>query len=661
MKNTEIKKRIEKLRDQITDLRFKYHNLNDPNVTDDVYESLTRELVALEKEYPEYADPNSAVNRVAGEPLPFFTKVTHSSRMLSLNDAFSMDDVNEWEKRILKLLSNVDDINYFCEVKLDGLAVSLTYNDGKFTQGATRGDGFVGEDVTLNLRMIDNIPLVLKGNPKGIINIRGEVVMSKNVWKRINDQNKKLGKTIFANTRNAAAGSLRQLDPELVRERHLDFFAYDIAEFPKNLGIENHSDKHNSLRDFGFVVEENEKIAKNLSEVQNFIDEVGKKRDSFSYGTDGIVICVDSIDLAQKLGVVGKAPRYAIAFKYPAERATTQVLDITVNVGRTGVLTPLAHFIPTVVAGSTVSKATLHNMDQINRLDIRIGDTVVIQKAGDIIPEVVQVLSDMRIGKEKKFVMPKKCPVCQSQVEAKDIFYYCTNKKCSARDSRQMIHFVNAFEIYEIGPKILDRLKEEGLITDVADIFSLEEPDLSGLERFGEKSALNIITSIHNHKKVLFWRFIYALGILHVGEQTARDLANHFENLDNFMKAKLEDIEIIENIGPVVSISILEFLQEKQNQILIKKLIDNGVKIQKAQINKEGSLYSKVFVLTGTLPTLSREDAKKMIIENGGKVSGSVSTKTDFVLAGDSAGSKYNEAKKLGVQILTEDEFLKML
>lgn len=660
MNNTEIKKRIEKLRDQITDLRFKYHNQNDPSVTDDVYESLTRELVKLEREYPEFADPNSALNRVAGEPLPFFTKVTHSTRMLSLNDAFSMDDVIDWEKRILKLLPNTKKVNYFCEVKLDGLAVSLTYKDGVFMQGATRGDGFIGEDITMNLKMIDNIPLKLNENIKGMINVRGEVVMSKNVWQRLNNKNKKLGKTLFANTRNAAAGSLRQLDAELVKERHLDFFAYDIAEFPGSLNIINHSDKHKLLRDLGFVVESHEKIAKNLKEVKDFIDELGKKRANFSYGTDGIVVNVDSLELEKSLGIVGKAPRYAIAFKYPAERATTTVLDITVNVGRTGVLTPLAHFTPTVVAGSTVSKATLHNMDQINRLDIRIGDTVVIQKAGDIIPEVVQVLTDMRIGKEKKFVMPKNCPVCNSLVESKDIFYYCTNKNCMARNSRQMIHFVNAFEIYEIGPKILDRLKEEGLITDVADLFSLEESDLSGLDRFGEKSALNIITSIEKHKKVLFWRFIYALGILHVGEQTARDLANNFETLDKFLKAKSTEIEAIENIGPVVAQSIFEFINEKQNQVLINKLINNGVKIQKAEINKGGSLYGKVFVLTGTLPTLSREDAKKMITENGGKVSGSVSAKTDYVLAGDSFGSKYNDAKKLGVKILTEDEFLKM-
>lgn len=660
MAKDKIKNRIEKLRAEISGLRYKYHVTNDPSVTDDVYESLTRELVKLEKENPEFQDANSAVFRVAGSALPEFKKFTHTSRMLSLNDAFGEDEVSEWEARTSKLLPNKK-FSYFCEVKLDGLAVSLTYIDGIFIQGATRGDGFVGEDITENLKMIDNIPLVLAKKIKGILVVRGEVVMSKNVFARLNKKNKTAGKTVFANTRNAAAGSIRQLDPKLVKERHLDFFAYEIAEFPKSMNITTHSQKHHTLRDLGFVVDEHEKKAKNLEEVFKFVHQIGEKRPSLPYGTDGVVIAVDEIEFARTLGVVGKAPRYAVAYKFPAERATTQVLDITVNVGRTGVLTPLAHFVPTIVAGSKVSKATLHNMDQIERLDIRVGDTVVIQKAGDIIPEVVQTLVNMRSGKEKKFKMPKSCPVCQSAVEVKDIFYYCTNTNCPARNSRQMIHFVNAFEIYEIGPKILDRLKEEGLITDIADLFTLEEADLSGLERFGEKSASNIIASIDNHKEILLWRFIYALGIMHVGEQTARDLAHHFETLPKFLKAKLSELESIENIGPIVAQSIFKFLSDKHNVALVQKLIDNGVKIKRAHINKSSSISDKIFVLTGTLPTMSREMAKKIILENGGKVASSVSAKTDFVLAGESAGSKLDDARKLGIKVVSEAEFQKML
>lgn len=661
MGKIETEKRIKKLRLQINELRHKYHTQNDPAVTDDVYESLTRELISLEKEYPEFVVANSPINRVAGEPLPFFTKVEHSSRMLSLNDAFSHDDVYDWEKRNRKLLLSEEDLTYFCELKLDGLAVSLTYKDGIFIQGATRGDGFVGEDVTMNLRMVDNVPLELSKKVKGIIIIRGEIVMSKNVWNKLNIQNKKLGKTLFANTRNAAAGSLRQLDPQIAKDRHLDFFAYDISEFPNEIKIKSHSQKHNLLRELGFNVDKHEKIASNLKEVFEFINEIAKLRPNFAYGTDGIVVHVDDLEKEKILGVVGKAPRAVIAYKYPAERATTQVVDITLNIGRTGVLTPLAHFVPTLVAGSTVSKATLHNIDQINRLDIRVGDTVVIQKAGDVIPEVVEVLPNMRTGKEVKFKMPKNCPVCSSSVEQKDIFYYCTNKNCKGRDRRGMQHFVNALEIYEIGPKILDRLKDEGLISDASDLFALEESDLSGLERFGAKSAENIIKSIKSHKNIKFWRFLYALGILHMGEQTARDIANHFHTLDKLKKASLAEIESVENIGPVVSSSIYDFFHSKESSIFIEKLIANGVKIQKSIKSTTGKFVGKIFVLTGTLSEMSRETAKKYITDNGGKVASSVSTKTDFLLAGDSPGSKYNNAVKFGVKIISESDFLKML
>jgi DNA ligase (NAD+) len=476
------------------------------------------------------------------------------------------------------------------------------------------------------------------------------------------------GKITFANTRNAAAGSLRQLDSKIVKERSLDFFPWDLAAISyndKKVEIKTHSDKHKILRDLGFSLDSHEKKAKNLEEVFSFIEEIGKIRESLPYGSDGIAISVDELELQETLGIVGKAPRYMTAFKYPAERATTVVKDITVNVGRTGVLTPVAHFNSTFVAGSNVSKATLHNMDQIERLDIRIGDTVVIQKAGDVIPEVVEVLVGMRNGKEKKFKMVEFCPVCNSKVERRagnnvSVAYYCTNKDCPAKNSRGMQHFVNAFEIYEIGPKILERLKEEGLISDSADLFTLERADLSGLERFGEKSADNIINSIEEHKKVLFWRFIYALGIIHVGEETSRDLANHFHTLSHLMKAEEEEINNLENIGPIVSKSIFQYFKDKNNLNFVNKLLANGVSVIEEK-KKTGNLSDKTFVLTGTLPSLSREDAKKNIIENGGKISSSVSSKTSFVLAGENPGSKYKDAEKLGVKIITEAQFLKMI
>lgn len=663
MADSPIKKRIQKLREEISRLRFAYHVKNAPGVTDDVYDSLTKELHALEAKHPEYADANSAVSRVAGEPLPGFTKVTHATRMLSLNDAFSHEEVVEWQTRIEKLIDTKP--SYFCELKLDGLAVSLIYEKGVFTRGATRGDGFIGEDITENLKMVETIPMKLQNPFPAHIEVRGEVVMPKRVWRALNKIQEAKGLPLFANTRNAAAGSLRQLDPRIAKERNLDFFAWDA----KDGGEKRHSDIHDLLRKLGFQVAPYEKKAQSAKDIFSFIDEVGAIRQDLPYGTDGIVISVDELSLQRDLGVVGKAPRYMVAFKYPAERATTIVTDITTNVGRTGVLTPLAHFNPTLVAGSTVSKATLHNIDQIKRLDIRIGDTVVIQKAGDVIPEVVEVLINMRTGKEKKFHMPTKCPVCKSPVETKEgggkqssVAYYCTNKHCPAKNARGMQHFVNVFEIYTVGPKILNRLKDEGLISDAADLFTLEVPDLSGLERFGVKSAENIIASIQSRKKVPLWRFIYALGILHVGEQTARDVAAHFQTLKALSMATEDQLNAIENIGPVVSSSIGQFFKHAENKVFIEKLLQNGVTVEKAEkAISGGKLIGKTFVLTGTLPTLSRDEAKQKIISQGGKVSGSVSTKTSYVVAGDEPGSKFTDAKKLGVPILDEKAFLDMV
>jgi DNA ligase (NAD+) len=696
MSKSEIENRIKKLREEISRLRFLYHTENDPTVTDDIYESLTRELNDLEEKYPEFSDPNSPVRRVAGVPLPKFNKVKHEIRMLSMNDTFSYEEVNDWEVRNKKLLGNRISLNYFCEVKFDGLSASLIYEDGKFMRGATRGDGFVGEDLTENLKMINSIPLSLKKPYPKYLEVRGEVLMPKRAWFSLNKRQEKEGKPIFANTRNAAAGSLRQLDPKIVKERNLDFFPWDLVSIKyedKEIDIKTHSEKHKLLRELGFSLDPHEKKTKNLDEVFSFIDEIGKIRDSLPYGSDGIAISIDELVLQETLGIIGKAPRYMTAFKYPAERATTIVKDITTNVGRTGVITPVAHFDLVLVAGSKVSKATLHNMDQIERLGLRIGDTVVIQKAGDVIPEVVEVLVGMRTGKEKKFKMPDFCPVCRESVEKRaglsnssksttggkglssrsgaergnslrnptsSVAYFCTNKNCSARNQRNLEHFVNAFEIYEIGPKIIARLKDEGLITDASDLFSLEKVDLSGLERFGEKSAENIINSIQEHRKISLWRFIYALGIIHVGEQTARDLAEYFHSFANLSKVNKDDLKNIENIGPVVTESIWQYFQDKNNINFLDKLFANGIEIV-LEKKKTGKFFGKIFVLTGTLPSLSREDAKKKIIENGGKVSSSVSIKIDFVLAGDSAGIKYKEAQKLGVKIISEEEFLKMI
>ncbi|HVY68056.1 MAG TPA: NAD-dependent DNA ligase LigA, partial [Patescibacteria group bacterium] len=564
-------KRAEKLKVEIEDLRYRYHVLDDPKVTDDVYDSLTRELRALEQEFPSLRTADSPTQRIGGKALDKFVKVPHQIRMLSLNDVFSPSELEAWDKRVRKLLPPAAVVEYFCELKLDGLSISLIYEDGLLVRGSTRGDGLVGEDITQNLKTIRSIPLKLRPPYPRSAEVRGEGLMAKKVLAELNRQYEKAGKPPLANTRNAAAGSLRQLDPALAAERRLDFLAWDIAQLAgdePSFKPAAHSDKHRLLRQWGFKVDNHEKKCATLAEVEAFVDEIGGLRPSLPYGTDGVVVSVDNLALQDRLGVVGKAPRYMAAYKYPAERATTMVREIVWNVGRTGVLTPLARFEPTAVAGSVIGKATLHNLDQIRRLDVRVGDTVVIQKAGDVIPEVVEVLPKLRSGREKPVRVPKTCPVCSGSVERRaggaaqaTVAYFCTNPKCPAKNRRFLQHFVNVLEIYTIGPKILDRFQDEGLISDAADIFILKKEDIEGLDRFGEKSAENIIRSIQEHRSVSLSRFIYALGILHVGEQTADDLAGHFGSLEKLMAATPEEINGIENIGDVVAKSVHGFFR----------------------------------------------------------------------------------------------------
>lgn len=680
MNNVEAKKRIDKLRTQIEDLRYRYHVLNDPAVTDDVKDSLEKELRQLEQDFPQFIDLNSPTNRVAGKPLGKFVKVKHEKRMLSLNDAFSKEELRAWDARARKILSAPlsnakSQFSYFAEVKLDGLAVSLIYEDGQLVRGATRGDGFIGEDITQNLRTIQSIPLQLRG--KSIperVEVRGEAVMSKPVWAELNAKQVAAGKVVFANTRNAAAGSLRQLDSQLTAERKLDFFAYDISQVSGVRPFDTHSEVHAYIRTLGFkTLEKWECASKELTDIENFIDKFEEVRPTLPYGTDGIVIYINQLDWHEDtaLGVVGKAPRYAVAYKYAAEKATTQVLDITVRVGRTGVLTPVAHFKPTLVAGSMVAKATLHNIEQIERLGLKIGDTVVIQKAGDVIPEVVEVLPKLRTGKEKKFRMPTTCPTCGGVVEQRaaaskkdgqSVAYFCVNPKCPAKNSRGMQHFVSIFEIYEIGPKILDRFQEEGLISDAADLFTLKKEDIVGMDRFGEKSAENIVQSIHDHKKQPLSRFLFALGILHVGEQTADDLAKQFHSLEKLAQAAEEEINSVENIGPVVSKSVYEYFHTKENLKYVQKLLDNGVVIESYKLIANSlKLLGKTFVITGTLESMSRDEAKKKIKALGGKVSESVSKQTDYVVVGADPGSKASKALQLGVSTLDEPAFIGLL
>lgn len=667
----EAKKRIEKLSKVIDDLRYRYHVLDDPSVTDAQYDSLMRELTALENKFPELKSATSPSQKIGGEPLKKFNQVAHLFPMMSLNDAFSQDEVRDWYKRITRLIPNfqIDKSGYYCEIKMDGLAISLVYEKAKLAYALTRGDGKVGEDITNNIKTIRAIPLELRSNSKYYdfaskerIEIRGEIYMPIASFEKLNLERSIKAEPVFANPRNAAAGSVRQLDPKITASRNLNFMAYGM------IGIEtkSHAEEHEIAKDLGLPTNKYNQFCQSIDCVIDLWNDWEELRPRLPYQIDGMVVNINDKKLFQKLGAVGKAPRGAIAFKWPAEEATTVVEDIRVQIGRTGVLTPTAHLRAVEVSGSTVSRATLHNMDEIEKKDIRIGDTVVIRKAGDIIPEVVKSIKELRTGKEKKFHMPKECPMCGGLVERKpgEAAYRCLNMKCFAIEKRRIEHFVSkaAFDIDGLGPKIIEKLMNEGLIRDLSDIFTLKVGDLEPLERFAEKSAQNIVVSVDASKEITFPRFIYALGIRNVGEETAIDLSEKYHSLDNLMKTDLEDINSIHDIGPIVAKSIYDFFHEENNIQLIKKLLANGVTIKSAErIKKKEGIANKTFIFTGGLESMTRDDAKALVRKYGGNVSESVSKKVDYVVAGEEAGSKLEKAKKIGVDIISEKKFLELI
>jgi len=661
MDKVQAKQRIDKLKKEINHHRYLYHVLDKQEISDAALDSLKHELAQIEQQFPVLITPDSPTQRVAGQPLAKFQKIIHTKRMLSLVDCFSLAELEDWEKRVNKIAPH-EKFDYYAEVKMDGLAVNLLYEKGIFIQGATRGDGAIGEDVTLNLKTINSIPLKLNGPYPVRIEIRGEVYMTKKNFEMLNKNSMEK----FANPRNAAAGSIRQLNPQVVSQRKLDFMAYDIAT---DLNLKTHEQVHEELVKLGFKSNQHNLYCQNIDAVQKFYENIGKLRKNFPYWSDGTVININNLALFNKLGVVGKAPRGAVAYKYPAEQATTIVEDIQVQVGRTGALTPVAHLTPVVVAGSTVSRATLHNEDEIKRLDVRIGDTVIVQKAGDVIPDIVQVLITLRSAKAKIYIFPKKCPACGSPVvrKAGEAAHYCTNKKCFAQEKEKLYHFVSkkAFDIVHLGPKVIDQLMIAGLVTTPADIFKIKKTDLEPLERFADKSADNLIAAIDYAKKISLSRFIYALGIRHIGEETAIELARHFGSLAKIQQATLEELNNIHEIGDVMAESCYDYFQNKKNQGLIKALINAGVDIRRDAINRVSTqnkkISGKTFVLTGTLETLTRDQAKEKIRVCGGKILSSVSKKTDYILAGSDPGSKLAKAKKIGVKVLTEAELLNLL
>jgi DNA ligase (NAD+) len=666
LSKSDAKKRVEKLKKVIGHHRYLYHVLDKQEISDAALDSLKKELFDLEQQYPELVTPDSPTQRIGGEPLKKFKKFKHPSRMHSFNDAFNREDMNNWEERFSKLIKDPVKNGYYCELKLDGLAIELVYEGGILVTGATRGDGTIGEDVTENLKTIEAVPLNLNEAkikvPKELI-VRGEVFLGIKEFKRINKEQEKKKLKVYANPRNLAAGSIRQLDPKVTASRKLDSFAYSLVT---DMGQKTHEDEHELLKELGFKTNPHNKHQKDLDGVQKFRDKWEKDKEKLGYEIDGVVAIVNNEGKFNSLGVVGKAPRGAIAYKFSPVEAQTIVEDIIVQVGRTGVLTPVAVLEPVEIGGVTVSRATLHNLDEIKRLGVKIGDTVIVGRAGDVIPDIREVIKDLRTGKEKEFHMPKKCPVCGGKVVriSGQVAYRCANKDCPAIKREGIYHFVSrgAFNIEGVGPKIVDQLMEAALIRDAADLYFLKKDDLLNLPRFADKSAENTVDSIQDSKEIPLHKLIYALGIANVGIETATDLARRFGTLDKLSGASEEELVRVKDIGEVVAKSIYEWFKNKYNRELLKKLDKVGVRSEPVKMAKKSSKFSeKVFVFTGSLDTISREEAGDKVRDLGGDLSSSVSKNTDYVVAGSDPGSKYDKAKKLGVKVLTEKEFLNLI
>ncbi len=655
-----IKLRYEELKKQIEYHSDRYYNQDDPEISDFEYDMLMLELKNIEKEHPEFVTKDSPTQHVGGKTDSHFATVTHKVPLQSLQDVFSTADVIAFEERINKTVTSP---SYVVETKIDGLSVSLEYEKGIFVRGATRGDGLVGEDVTVNLKTIKNIPHKLTKDVDIIV--RGEVFMPKKDFEKLNEEREVLGEKLFANPRNAAAGSLRQLDPQITAERNLDIYIFNVQK-SDDIKFTSHYESLNYMKELGFNVNPYVKKCNNIKEVLSAIDEIGNKRGELTFDIDGAVVKVDNLVQREEIGVTTKTPKWAVAYKYPPEKKETKVLDIVVQVGRTGAITPMAILEPVRVAGSVISKTTLHNEDFVKEKDIRIGDKVLIQKAGDVIPEVVEVLKEKRNGTEKEFQMPKTCPVCGAEAVREDgeAVTRCTGIECPAMLFRSLIHFVSrdAMDIDGMGPAIIEQLLDKKLVENIADIYSLKYEDLVSLERMGDKSAKNLLNAIEKSKENSLEKLLNSFGIRHIGLKSAKILAKKYNNIEEIMNASYEELCGINEIGEIMAESIVKFFESKQTKDLIERLKQNGVNMEsKMEKSQDERFAGKIFVLTGTLPTLSRNEASEIIEKFGGKTSGSVSKKTSFVLAGEEAGSKLKKAEELGIPIITEAEFLEMI
>ena len=662
MKLKNIENRVNELTKLLNYHSHKYYVEDSPEITDFEYDKYLRELEDIEKEYPQFAYENSPTKRVGGAVLDKFDEVVHKVKMESLQDAFNQEEIIEFDKRVSGVVS---DYSYVVEHKIDGLSVSLEYIDGKFTRGSTRGDGMVGEDVTENLKTIKSIPMTLK-DPIPYLEVRGEVFMSKENFRLLNEYRENMQEPLFANPRNAAAGSLRQLDSKITAKRNLDIFIFNIQQIVGR-EITSHIEGLDFLRNQGFKTILNDRIFNNISDAYKRILEIGEERGNLYFDIDGAVVKVNDFTKREQLGSTSKYPKWAIAYKFPAEKQKTKIEDIVVQVGRTGVLTPLAILKPVRVAGSVVSRATLHNSDYIAEKNIKIGDTVIVQKAGDIIPEVVEVVEDERCGNEIDFVMPSVCPECGGLVIREDgeAAHRCTSAGCPAQLLRNIIHFAsrNAMNIDGLGPSIIEQMLSKNLINNAADLYYIKADDISKMDKMGDKSAQNLLNALENSKSNPLYRLIFGLGIRHIGEKAAKILANKYKSIDVLMSAKVEELSEINEIGEIMAKSICEYFSHEPNISLINRLKSAGVNMNddEEQNNSDNRFEGLTFVLTGTLTEFTRNEANEIIEKFGGKTSSSVSKKTDYVLAGEEAGSKLTKAQNLGVKIITEFDFLNMI
>jgi len=656
-----IIERVKELRQALHRHNYRYYVLDDPEISDAEYDRMMQELVKLETDFPDLMSSDSPTLRVGAPPLDKFETIEHSIPMLSLENGFSDRDIIEFDRRIKRNLNIDSDIIYTAEPKLDGVAVELVYGNGRLITASTRGDGFSGELITSNVRTIPSVPLRLHTEKEktipSLLEVRGEVFISKEAFKRLNNERLDENLLPFANPRNAAAGSLRQLDSKITAKRPLEIFVYGVGRIA-DIKMESHWDTLYALQKLGFRINPHIQPKVTVKEVIDCYRELSEQRDLLPYDIDGMVIKVDSLDLQRRLGATSRSPRWAMAYKFKAIQETTQIADIEVQVGRTGTLTPVAHLVPVKIGGVTVSRATLHNEDEIKRKDIKIGDTVLVQRAGDVIPEVVKVITSKRTGEEKPFNMPLSCPVCDSSVNRSEneAALRCINTSCPAQVKERIKHFASkgAFDIDGVGEKLIDQLVSKELLFSYAGLFQLKEELLENLERMGSKSAGNIVRAIEDSKRITLNRFIYALGIRHVGEHVAGILARSFESLEKLIDTTKEELEAIDGVGPVVAQSIVVFFKKDENRKIVIKIIDSGVRIFRDNAHKQGVLAGKVFVLTGSLATLTRDEAKKVIEDAGGKVTGTVSRNTDYLVIGASPGSKLKRAEELGVDIIDE-------